>query len=117
VAGPTLSETLLMLNQDGMGHGPEDLRRKLVANYLNLLVDSGQSPGAVALYARGVLLATEDSPVREALVTLEQRGTHVILCKTCLDALGVADRVAVGIVGGMGDIIAAQAAAAKVITL
>jgi len=41
----------------------------------------------------------------------------LIICKTCLDYYGLVDKVRVGIVGGMGDIIAAQALANKVITL
>ena len=51
------------------------------------------------------------------LRALEERGVHVILCKTCLDHLGLAGSVEVGTVGGMGDIIAAQWKAGKVIPL
>ena len=48
---------------------------------------------------------------------LEARGVHLILCSTCLDHFGLSESVEVGIVGGMGDIIAAQWAAQKVISL
>ena len=70
---------------------------------------------------RSILLAS--SPVvgpiamEPLAASLEQRGVRVILCKTCLDFHGLSDRVAVGVVGGMHDIIAAQWAADKVVTI
>ncbi len=42
---------------------------------------------------------------------------QLILCSTCLDYFGLRDRVEVGIVGGMPDIIEALSAAGKVISL
>ena len=58
------------------------------------------------------------SPVLSELRELESRGVEIILCSTCLDRLGLTeDHVAVGIVGGMGDIITAMTAADSVITL
>lgn len=51
------------------------------------------------------------------LQALEARGVHVISCLTCLDYYGLVEQLAVGIIGGMPDIIAAQWGAQKVITL
>lgn len=42
---------------------------------------------------------------------------ELILCQTCLDHYNLADHVAVGIVGGMPDIIEAIQQADKVISL
>ena len=53
----------------------------------------------------------------EALQSLEARGVRLILCGTCLNWFGLTDRLRVGIVGGMTDIIEAQRLADKVITL
>jgi hypothetical protein len=111
------SSILVMVTRDGMGHADPELRHKLIATYFNLLVDSDLRPGAIAFYADGVKLAVEGSPVIDSLRALEAKGTHLILCQTCLNHLGLADKVAVGIVGGMTDIIAAQWKAGKVITL
>jgi hypothetical protein len=41
----------------------------------------------------------------------------LIVCKTCLEYFGLLEKVRVGIVGGMGDIIAAQWLADKVVTI
>ena len=42
---------------------------------------------------------------------------HLVLCRTCLEHYGLLDQVRVGVVGGMGDIVAAQAMASKVVTI
>jgi hypothetical protein len=109
--------TLIMITNDGMGNAEQDLRHKLIRTYLTLLDESGMLPGAICLYTNGVKLAVEGSPVLDVLKTLESKGVHLVLCKTCLDSLGLMDKVRVGIVGGMTDIISAQWAAKKVITL
>jgi hypothetical protein len=41
----------------------------------------------------------------------------VILCQTCLDYFGLKDKVKVGIVGGMGDIMTAMWQADTVVTV
>lgn len=114
---PSGSETLVVLSRDGMGDAEPALAHKLLGKWLELTRQNGDLPGAIAFYARGVHLVVEGSPVLEALRRLEEAGTHLIVCATCLEFYGLRDRVAVGLVGGMGDIIAAQTKARKVITL
>jgi sulfur relay (sulfurtransferase) complex TusBCD TusD component (DsrE family) len=62
-------------------------------------------------------MVVESSPVLDVLQSLESQGVRLIICKTCLEHYGLLEKVRVGIVGGMGDIISAQWLADKVITL
>jgi len=62
-------------------------------------------------------MVVQDSPVLGLLSSLEARGAHLIICSTCLNHMGLLDKVAVGIIGGMHDILLAQWKAGKVITL
>ena len=110
-------DTLVTITRDGMGQADRDLQRKLLGTWLQLTLDNGTLPGAIALFADGVRTAGEGSPFLGSLQALEARGVHIILCKTCLDAFALSDQVRVGIVGGMGDILAAQVKAAKVVAL
>ena len=112
--GPT---TLIVLTRDGMGEGDEALRSKLLTTYLTLLAEHDVLPGAICFYTDGVKLVAEGSAHLDLLRTLESKGVHLIVCATCLKHYGLFDKVAVGIVGGMTDIISAQGKAAKVITL
>jgi intracellular sulfur oxidation DsrE/DsrF family protein len=108
---------MILITRDGMGHAEQPLRHKLIATYLQLVREGGMLPGAIAFYADGVKLVVEGSPILEALRAVEARGVHLIVCKTCLDHFDLLDKLRVGIVGGMADILSAQWAAKKVITL
>jgi hypothetical protein len=55
--------------------------------------------------------------VLDLLHALDAKGVRLIICSTCLQYFGLNDKVAVGIVGGMNDIVLAQWMAGKVITL
>lgn len=114
---PDFRGALLMVTNDGLGNADADLSRRLFVKYLEVLDANGTLPGAIAFYTRGVHLACEGSPALARLAEFESKGVRLILCKTCLDAFGLADRVRVGVVGGMGDIVAAQVMASKVVTV
>jgi hypothetical protein len=111
------SSTVILVNNDGMGAADDGLRHRLLRVYLTMLQENGLYPGAICFYAGGVKMVVEGSPVLDLLKTLEAKGVRLILCSTCLQYFGLTDRVAVGIVGGMSDILLAQWMAGKVITL
>jgi hypothetical protein len=99
-----------------MGDAPSGLQQKL-GGIFSSLVTQDALPRVIACYGEGVRLACEGSPVLEQLKGLTAKGVHVTLCQACLDYFGIRESVRLGIVGGMGDIVAAQAAAAKVISV
>jgi hypothetical protein len=109
--------TVYVVSRNGLGQAPEDLQRILVVNFFGLSADSDLSPETVLFYADGVKLACEGSAVVESLRALEKKGTRLILCRTCLDYFGLIDKVAVGSVGKMTDIVAALEEATKVVTV
>ena len=112
-----LSGTIILVTDDGMGKAEPELRHKLIRIYLTMLLDSGLLPGAICFYADGVKLVVEGSPVLGLLKQLEDKGVLLISCVTCINHYNLAEKVAVGVMGGMHDIVAAQWQAGKVITL
>jgi hypothetical protein len=111
------ASTVILVNNDGMGDAEVGLRHNLLRVYLTMLQENGLYPGAICFYAGGVKMVVEGSPVLDLLRALEAKGVRLILCSTCLQYFGLTEKVAVGIVGGMGDILLAQWMASKVITL
>ncbi len=111
------SDTVILITRNGMGDADQVLQYKLIDTYLKLLDEHNILPGAICFYTEGVHLVVEDSPVLDTLLSLERKGVRLILCSTCLNYFELIDKVKVGIVGGMGDILEAQRKAAKVITL
>ena len=112
-----MKNTIILVTNNGMGKGDLALQHKLAAKYFELLTQNTHLPAAICFYTDGVKLAVTVSPVIEQLKALEAKSVHIILCSTCLDFYGLSKEVQVGIVGGMTDIIEAQANAAKVITI
>jgi intracellular sulfur oxidation DsrE/DsrF family protein len=113
---PSEASIVLVFKTNGMGITEEQpLKEKLLKTYLNLASQMQPMPKAVCFYTDGVRLACEGSPVLDELAALETKGVRLILCQTCLDYFGLADKVRLGIVGGMSDIITAMWDADKVV--
>jgi len=110
-------QTILVFTRNGLGHAPDDLQQKLAVKFLQLNLDANTLPAKILFYTDGVKLACEGSPVIDTLRAMKDRGVELILCSTCLDFYGLREKVAVGIVGGMPDIIEAMNGAGKVISL
>jgi len=113
----TDADTVIIVNRNGMGEADQVLQHKLIGTYLRLLDEHNVLPAAICFYTEGVHLAVDGSPVLDVLQSLEKKGVRLILCSTCLNYYNLVDRVKVGIVGGMGDILEAQHLASKVINL
>jgi sulfur relay (sulfurtransferase) complex TusBCD TusD component (DsrE family) len=107
---------VLVFTTNGMGNSEDQaLKGKLAKTFLTLTTQMEPLPKIICFYTDGVRLACEGSPVLGELGVLEQKGVHLILCQTCLNAYGLLDQVRVGIVGGMADIITAMWQADKVV--
>jgi selenium metabolism protein YedF len=111
------NNTVLLFTRNGLGHAPEDLEKKLTVKFLSLIKDANILPAKILFYTDGVKLACQGSPVINVLQEMEKKGVEMVLCSTCLDYFGLVDKVEVGIVGGMPDIIEAMQRAGKVISL
>jgi intracellular sulfur oxidation DsrE/DsrF family protein len=114
---PSFSDTVIVITRQGMGSADVELQQKLLDTYLKLLLENSTLPAAVCFYTDGVKLVVEGSPLLERLKQLEGHGVRLIACSTCLNYFGLAEKVRVGVVGGMPDIIEAQVRSNKVITL
>ncbi len=111
------NNTVIVFTRNGMGDAPADLQQALAVKFLNLALQSGQVPAKILFYTEGVRLACEGSQALEALRALEAQGVELVLCQTCLNYFHLLEKVQVGIVGGMGDILEALGKAGKVISL
>jgi hypothetical protein len=110
-------ESVLLFTHYGLGDAPEDLRLTLTVKFLTLVKEAGSLPAKILFYTDGVKLACQGSPVLSLLKAIEAEGVELILCKTCLDYFNLTEKVEVGIVGGMPDIIEAMSRAPKLISL
>jgi len=107
--------TFLCLSSDQMGHGNEDLGRKLMRIFLEKLAASEIPIDMIGCINHGVLLTTEGSEVIDSLKALEARGARIASCGTCLDHLKLRDKLLIGEVGSMDDSLQIMATADRVI--
>lgn len=111
------SKIAIMVNRNGMGESSPQLTNSLIKNYFALLKNENHVPSYICFYANGVKLACEESHILEELKILEESGAKIILCKTCLVFNNLLEKVQIGTVGTMLDIIDIQHNSTKVITL
>ena len=111
-------KTVFTFNSYGMGQTDNaELKIKLAGKFLALIADADPLPSQICFYTEGVKLCVTGSPVLDELRALAAKGVELVLCSTCLDTFGLRDQVAVGVVGGMGDIITAMTNADNTVTL
>ncbi|MBN2028301.1 MAG: sulfurtransferase-like selenium metabolism protein YedF [Actinobacteria bacterium] len=109
--------TVVVLAEDIMGRGDEELGRILVKAFLNTLAENDPPPWRIVLFNRGVLLAVEGEDTVKALSNLHSMGTEILVCGTCLDYFGLKEKVAVGTVSNMYDILTTMLAATNSVTI
>lgn len=108
---------LVVLPSDVLGSGDEALGTRLMHGFLTTLPEMGQSLWRIILLNSGIRLCLENSPELDSLRALEARKVGVFACGTCLEHYGVRDRVAVGQITNMLDIVTAMQLADKVLRI
>jgi len=113
VAAPTA----VLIAASTMGRGPEELGTVLVRAFLHTLNEVSPLPHTLVFMNSGVHLVVEGSPVVDDLRELVEQGVEVLACGTCLDYLGLKEKVSVGTVSNMYTIAETLLRAAKVVAL
>lgn len=112
---PLARPHVIAIKSDTMGHGDEQLGSILIKALVNTIENVTPLPSAIVFYNRGVFLAIEGSGVLDALTELSGKGVRILACGTCLDFYKVKDKLRVGIVSNMYDILETLSAAGHVI--
>ncbi len=102
---PQEGSPVVVLSSRGMGRGDDTLSQILLRAFLKTLRETTPKPRAIICYNEGVLLALEDSEVLADLKALEEEGVKILVCGTCLDYYRVKERLAVGEISNMYDIL------------
>jgi selenium metabolism protein YedF len=106
---------VLFLTSDRMGDGPDELGRILMRSFLKTCKELPSPPWRAIFVNSGIALTTEGSPVLDDLHALEERGTEVLSCGTCLDYFQAKEKVRAGRVSTMAEIVQSLTAADQVL--
>ena len=99
-----------------MGQGSEDLGRILIKAFLKTLSDATLKPDTVIFYNSGVFLTCQGSEHLEAIAALEKSGVNIMSCGTCLDFFNMKEKLAIGAVSNMFEIIEILSSADRVVS-
>ena len=106
---------VVAVDTDVMGRGSEELGRTLMKGFLFALTQLPQLPDTVVFYNGGARLSVEGSDSLEDLKKLESSGVRILTCGTCLNYYGLTEKLAVGSVTNMYEIVETLAGAGRVI--
>ena len=96
---------LVVLSGCTMGSGDEKLGKTLMKAFVFALTKQDVLPETILCYNTGAYLTTDGADTLEDLKLLESEGVTVLTCGTCLDFYGLKEKLAVGGVTNMYDIV------------
>lgn len=107
--------TVVVISADHMGEGDDELGRTLLKGFIFALVTQEERPRTILFYNGGARLTCEGSDSLEDLRTLAEQGVELLTCGTCLNFYGLTDKLAVGGVTNMYEIVEKQMKATLVV--
>ena len=107
--------TVVVVSGNTMGTGEEKLGKTLIKAFLFALSKQDDLPDTLIFYNSGAYLTCEGSESLEDLKAMEAEGVKIMTCGTCLDYYGLKEKLAVGSVSNMYDIVETQMKAALII--
>ena len=107
--------TVVVISADHMGEGDDELGRTLLKGFIFALVTQEKRPRTILFYNGGARLTCEGSDSLEDLRALAEQGVELLTCGTCLNFYGLTDKLAVGGVTNMYEIVEKQMKATLVV--
>jgi selenium metabolism protein YedF len=98
-------KVVVYINSHLLGIGDEALGSFLMKAFLKTLLDLERKPDRLILINSGVQLGSEDSKVLETLKALLEKGVEIVSCGTCIDFYELKDKMRVGTISNMYDIL------------
>jgi len=105
----------VLIPTDSFGQGDPELGRALLLAFVNTLDALEPRPRTLILLNGGARLPCQGSEFVKSIQTLEDKGTTVLVCGTCLDFFALEDKLEVGTVSNMHEIVSTLAQTDQVI--
>jgi selenium metabolism protein YedF len=112
ISGPFV----IVFVEDKMGRGNDELGTVLIKAFLHTVAGQAKKPDVMIFYNTGVKLTVQGSDVLEDLKQMESGGVQILVCGTCLNYFEIKDKLAVGIVSNMYDIVEIMSSAGRLLT-
>jgi selenium metabolism protein YedF len=114
---PGNGELVILIGNDKMGVGANELGDVLIKGYLYTLTEVDPKPNKLIFINNGVKLNCKGSNSIENIKKLEEMGVEILSCGTCLDYYGLKDELQVGSISNMYTIAESLNQASKTVVL
>jgi len=108
---------MVLVTSAHMGHGDDGLGDMLQFNFLKTLKEMGPDLWRVAFVNSGVKFTVERSEAVPYLQELAGEGVQILACGACLAYFHILDKIQVGEVSNMFDIVTSMKIADSVVTV
>ncbi|WP_294856333.1 sulfurtransferase-like selenium metabolism protein YedF [uncultured Oscillibacter sp.] len=112
---PSSGSFVVAVDTDVMGRGSEELGKTLMKGFLFAVSQLPSLPKTVLFYNGGAHLTCQGSASLEDIKALADKGVDIRTCGTCLNFYGLTDKLEVGSVTNMYEIVETLAQAGKVV--
>lgn len=109
-------KNVVYIGNNCMGRGDDELGTKLMRGFLRTLIDSPPLPWRVIFINAGVKLTTIDDEAVDAISMLQDKGSEILSCGTCLQHFKLEEKLRVGKATNMFEVIESFNSADKIIT-
>lgn len=109
----TAKKIVVMISGETMGKGDDQLGALLMRSFLLTLKELSPLPWKLIFVNAGVKLTTEGSDYLPALKEIGELGADIVSCGTCLDFFQLKDKLRVGRVTNMFEIVSSLAEASQ----
>ena len=115
--GSPSNGTVVAISRNTMGEGSKELGKILIKGFIYSLTELPAPPDFLIFLNSGVYLTSDGSNAVEDLKKLEEKGTVILICGTCVNYYELKDKLAVGTITNMYDISEKMANAGRVINI
>ncbi|WP_010625458.1 sulfurtransferase-like selenium metabolism protein YedF [Companilactobacillus versmoldensis] len=95
----------VVLKSTEMGTGDKELTQNLMLAFLHTLTEKEEKPENIVIYGLGVKLAAKNSEALPDLKELENDGVNVVSCGICVDYYELNDKLGVGGITTMPEVV------------
>jgi len=111
----TKSDFIVAFTSDKMGRGDDELGNLLMINFIKAVKDLEVLPSRMVFYNSGVKLGSSDSPLFEHLQIIERMGVELLFCATCVNYYSLEDKIKIGTLSNMYEIVQTMASASNIV--
>ncbi|MBA7605825.1 hypothetical protein ES703_12960 [subsurface metagenome] len=107
----------VFVSSNTMGRGDDKLGKILIRAFFPTLFEIKPQPDKIIFMNSGVELTVEGSEVIDSLRMIEEEGMEILVCGTCLDFFNLKDKIKVGHISNMFEIVDSLINSDKILTL